>query len=201
MTDADEASPEGSQSPRAEARIAELEEEVERLRAERDAYSMIDFETEVASARYFEEFFDRRWRRQLRRGDEPLALLLVAPLGHERLREEDGAEKASRTLRQIARTIEACATRAGDLAARLDEETFAVLLSETDDDGADEIAHKICDTIEALEIDGGDEPLTVAVGAATAVPQDLTGQRALLRAAETSLKSAAERGGGVQRAE
>lgn len=169
--------------------VAALRREVKALRAQLAKYSMVDPATEIASAAYFAEFFDRRWRTHARRGDQPLSVVLIEPDGFEAI--DDAAEPAQvdRWLRQIARTIEACATRAGDIAARCDEHTFAMVLSETDADGAAQIAKKIQDTVDALAIEFGDGQLTVSVGLATATPTAVTGQRQFIASAERALEA------------
>jgi diguanylate cyclase (GGDEF)-like protein len=176
--------------------VAALRREVKELRAQLAKYSMVDPATEIASRAYFAEFFDRRWRTHARRGDQPISVVLIEPDGFEDGGETAEPHQVERWLRQIARTIEACATRAGDIAARCGEHTFAMVLSETDADGAAQIASKIQDTVDALAIPFGDGQLTVSVGLATATPTAVTGQRQFIASAERALEAAHAQGPG-----
>ncbi|MFW5967404.1 MAG: hypothetical protein ACOCV2_07795, partial [Persicimonas sp.] len=65
-----------------------------------------------------------------------------------------------------------------------------------DREGADKLARKICDTVEAVDLSHPDGQLGVSVGVATAIPEALTGQRTLLGDAESALAAASEAGPG-----
>jgi two-component system chemotaxis family response regulator WspR len=189
-------------------RLADLQREVETLREHLEQYSMVDPATEIASANYFADFLDRQWRTHARRGDAPISVLLIEPDefdGSSDAEPDDAkpsdAKQAARWLRQIARMIKACATRAGDIAARCGEHTFGMVLSETDEDGAALIAQKIQDTVDALSIPWGEGHLTVTVGLATTTPSEVTGLRSFIESAEGALEAARqERPRGLVRA-
>ena len=67
-------------------------------------------------------------------------------------------------MRQFARLLEE-ATREGDLAARYGGEEFVLLLPETDDAQAAQLADRILEKIRAARWE--DEPLTTSIGAAS----------------------------------
>lgn len=171
-------------------RQAALQSEIASLREELAHSAITDPTTEIASLSYFTEFLDRRWRAHARRDDEPISLLLIEPDDFDALREASSGEQVDRCLRQIARTIESCATRADDIAARCGDHTFAMVLSGTGEEGAETIARKLRDAVESLQIPHPDGHVSISVGIATAVPDATTGQRRFVAAAEQALETA-----------
>ncbi len=142
---------------------------------------------------------ERRLRDELsiaRRAKAPLAVLLMDV---DRLRDvnrEHGYQAGDEVLRGIARTLRA-KTRAHDTCARYGGEEFAVVLPQTDAEGAEEVARKLIVSISSEKLVDAPQPVQISVGIAMADSDD-TVER-ILRRADQALSRSKEEGGGRAR--
>jgi diguanylate cyclase (GGDEF)-like protein len=103
-------------------------------------------------------------------------------------------------LREIAGVIMNAARRPDDLAARLGGEEFALVLCDTDAEGARAIAHHVRLSIENLAIDHemtmvtDADSVTVSLGVATKLPEPNSGPSTLLYHADEALFLAKQEG-------
>jgi diguanylate cyclase (GGDEF)-like protein len=123
--------------------------------------------TGMGSRHCFEESLRREWLRGLRGGD-PTALLLI-DIDHFNLYCECyGHAEGDNCLRRVAAAIKEIVRRPADVVARCGSEQFGVLLPQTPRRGAEYIARRILDAIDALGICHGDSPtanhVTASVG-------------------------------------
>jgi len=127
------------------------------------------------------------------RHDRPLALAMIDVDHFKRFNDALGHLRGDSVLVAVARTL-AERSRAHDVAARYGGEEFAVLLPETDAEGARAFGEKVCQSVEALGLSHADgEPLTVSVGVAVlAGPADRA--EALVERADTELYRAKQAG-------
>lgn len=107
--------------------------------------------TGVANARTLIEQLNREWRRSMRTGS-PLALLRADIDAFGAVVEHQGPARAAECLRRVATTLQNAALRPGDLVARCGPHAFALLLPHTRQPGAEHLAHRILDAVEALNI-------------------------------------------------
>jgi diguanylate cyclase (GGDEF)-like protein len=86
-------------------------------------------------------------------------------------------------LQEVAKCAKRCLGREATL-ARFGGEEFAVLLHETDLDGARRVAERLRAAVEALEVAGpsGSIRVTVSVGVAAIEPEDRSHEAAVRRA-------------------
>jgi diguanylate cyclase (GGDEF)-like protein len=113
--------------------------------------SSSDTLTCVGSRHQFDESLEREWRRGLRVGD-PMALLLVEVDHFTQYNERYGHINGGICLQRVAKAIRAVTRRPADLVARRGGEQFAVLLPQTRRRGAEHIAHRLMDSVEAQKI-------------------------------------------------
>jgi len=154
-------------------RLAELvHERTQALQAANDqlqALSRSDPLTGLPNRRHFDEVKDIEFRRALRT-HQPLSLLLADVDHFKRYNDHYGHAAGDACLREIAQVLKACFGRAGELAARIGGEEFAVLLPATDAAGALETANRLREALaaRALPHDGSDVTpfVTLSVGAA-----------------------------------
>lgn len=139
-------------------RSTALEKSMEQLRwiSETDAL------TDLPNRRKFNETLATEWARATRRG-QPLALLMIDIDHFKTYNDHYGHPQGDRCLERVARVLRAAVQRPGDLAARYGGEEFAVILPETDSAGAEQLARKIVDAMQAQRIPH----------AATSVPGDI----------------------------
>ncbi|THC46529.1 diguanylate cyclase [Massilia sp. Mn16-1_5] len=158
------------------------------------AMTLTDSLTGVANRRAFSERIDNEWRRCGRAG-LPMALIL-ADIDHFKLfNDHYGHQAGDACLEQVARAFCRAANRAQDLVARYGGEEFAILLPETDADGARAVAQRVLDELAALAIAHAVSPtsplLTSSMGIAALVPDHRAQTSAsLIRAADALLYQA-----------
>jgi diguanylate cyclase (GGDEF)-like protein len=129
-------------------------------RAQRDAL------TGLANHGHFWATLESEAKRAQRYG-RPLGLVMIDVDHFKRFNDRHGHLRGDTALVAVARAV-AERSRVHDLAARYGGEEFAVLLPETDRDGALAFGHKTRAAIEALALPGGhpDDLLTASVGVA-----------------------------------
>ena len=129
--------------------------------------------TGLANRRMFDRQLEIEWLRAARE-KSPVSLLLVDVDQFKAYNDIYGHQAGDECLRIIAKALSGVACRPRDLVARYGGEEIAVLLPDTDDAGAAEVAEKIRAQVEALrvrhEASISSRILTVSIGSATRVP-------------------------------
>jgi diguanylate cyclase (GGDEF)-like protein len=166
----------------------------------------MDFLTGAVTRRELEKALTQEWLRA-QRSAAPLALLLADIEGFTAYNAEFGEEKGDACLKSVADSLRSAAHRPTDVLGRFAGGKFAVLLPETDAQGASTVARRAMDEVSDLQIlraaSMGPGRVTLSVGggcrdasrsttwnaASGAVPNDL------IAAAEQALKSARSAGG------
>lgn len=174
--------------------------ELESARIQLQRLSTEDSLTAVANHEQFLEFLEREWRRA-RRDGMPLTLIFV-DLDHFRAYNRQFGRKAGdEVLKQIGRVMAGLVGRPGDLVARYHRDEFALVAASTDAQGAFNIAERLRQAIEDLQVpSANDAPapvITGSVATATAVPQRESAweELDLIKAARHALREARATGG------
>ncbi len=188
---------------RLEARVSEQTVELQRMvdalrrtqselqaaAARLEELSLQDELTGVANRRRLDAAMEAEWSRAQRR-QRPLALILLDLDHFKRINDSRGHLAGDEGLRMVARSLAALIQRRGDLLARYGGDEFAVLLPETDLQGARQVAERLRERLESLALPD-DVPLegrfTASFGVTAVTP--LTGQRpeVLIDAADRAL--------------
>jgi diguanylate cyclase (GGDEF)-like protein/PAS domain S-box-containing protein len=137
-----------------------------------EALAVTDPLTGLANRRRFEQALTSEWRRGLRER-KPLALLMIDADMFKAYNDTYGHPRGDNCLKQIAEAILDVVARPGDLVARYGGEEFAVILPNTEIEGAREVAREICESMRAKKLQHSGNPygiMTVSVGCAAAVP-------------------------------
>ena len=95
----------------------------------------------------------------------PLALLLLDLDHFKRVNDQHGHEVGDQILAGVGATLRGV-LRAGDFAGRAGGEEFAVLLPDTEIDGAVEIAERLCAAIAEISLPGSGASVTASIGVA-----------------------------------
>ncbi len=154
------------ETEQAVARMRQQNEELTRVNEILEQLSITDGLTKLHNHRYFQEHLAREVKRADRTAD-PLTLVLIDidhfKLWNDRLGHSGGDE----ILRRIAE-IMLDVTRETDLLARYGGEEFALLLPDTEIDGAVRLGEKIRETVAEtqflIDLPSEQHPLTVSVG-------------------------------------
>lgn len=169
---------------------SELYQQVEQL-------AVIDSLTGIANRRKFEQYLDHEWRR-LAREKADLSLILCDIDYFKLYNDTYGHQSGDRCLRTIAQTINQAIKRPADLAARYGGEELAVILPNTDSEGAFQVAQRISISLKALQIPHINSPLdiylTISIGVAGYIPSPNSSPQTLIKAADRALYRAKELG-------
>ena len=141
--------------------------------------SVIDGLTGIANRRHFDETFAREWRRGVRM-KRPLALVLCDIDFFKQYNDMYGHQAGDECLRAVARCLEASVRRPGDSVTRFGGEEFAVILPETDSNGAAAMAEKMRAAVEArgLQHAGSEAARVVTISAGVASMSPHAGEHA-----------------------
>lgn len=176
------------------ARLKQLEKENQQLKNLVNTDSL----TEIANRRYFDTCLEKEWRR-LRREFAPLSLIFCDLDCFKNFNDTYGHKAGDSCLQQVAKAIEKTLKRPADLAARYGGEEFAVILPNTDANGALHVAEKIRQSIKAIAISHINSTVqqkivTVSLGVACIVPHLKGNPAELFQAADAALYESKERG-------
>ena len=179
----------------AEVRLDQATREADTLRAklaEANDTARRDALTGLPNRRAFDETFERAFA-EARRRSSPLGLLVVDADHFKRFNDRHGHEGGDRVLVALAGALSASARRPGDLVARLGGEEFAVLLPDTDAEGAARVAENVHEAVGCLLVEARDGPvgrITVSIGLAFGMPRAGGEAAELLRLADAALYEA-----------
>jgi diguanylate cyclase (GGDEF)-like protein/putative nucleotidyltransferase with HDIG domain len=170
--------------------IQTMRERVELLIAQLYDAARTDPLTKLSNRRGFRELLDLELERA-RRGEAPMTVL-VGDIDHfKEVNDRSGHHVGDAALQRVARLLER-GKRQIDGAARVGGEEFALILPDTDGQGAFVIAERLrCDLRE--EFSGDTVAITISFGVAS-YPQHGETAASLLRAADEALYAAKESG-------
>jgi len=149
--------------------------------------------TGLFNRRSFDQALQAEWLRA-RRTKRPLALLF-ADVDHFKLfNDRHGHQRGDECLRAVANVIGEKAFRPTDLAARYGGEEFAIVLPETDRDGALEVAERIRTGVLEMRLAhgaaGAGTHVSISVGVALISGDEIGGADQLLSQADQALYAA-----------
>ena len=160
-----------------------------------EALSVTDDLTGLYNSRYLNQVLHRESKRASRSG-RPLSLLFLDLDGFKSVNDRFGHLCGSRALVEAAAVIRGCA-RETDVTARFGGDEFAVILPDTNSDGAVAVAERVRERIAAQSFlrasDGLDIHLTASVGVAT-LPDAAATAEELIKAADTAMYRVKDQG-------
>ncbi len=159
--------------------------------------STTDGLTELANRRRFDEFLEREWRRSMRE-ESDLSLILMDIDFFKDYNDHYGHLAGDDCLRHVAGVLGRLVQRPGDLVARYGGEEFACILPGTDRQGAADLADKIMNSINGLNLphvaSRAASHVTLSFGVAAMVPERGQSPSELIRLADHLLYAAKKEG-------
>jgi diguanylate cyclase (GGDEF)-like protein len=150
--------------------------------------------TGVANRRTLDQTLRHEWFRAQRSG-KPMSVLMIDADHFKAFNDHHGHQAGDEALRALAEVIRANIHRPTDMVARYGGEEFSVILAETDNDGARQIAENIREQVEQLpSVAGDDRPMTVSIGISTWTTASDISLEQLLFSADKALYQAKEGG-------
>ena len=131
--------------------------------------SFTDELTQIKNRRAFDTEFPNLWKSSLRTA-QPISALFIDIDHFKIFNDQYGHDRGDDALVAVAHAIAQCVNRPLDLCCRWGGEEFAVVLSDTDAQGAIHLAEGILAAVRAIKLDfgGGKCPkITVSIGIAT----------------------------------
>lgn len=142
------------------------------------------------------DLFQREWHRAYRY-QTSLAVIIINLDNFTQVMDNFGVLASDECIRKIAGIIEQEVPRSLDIVARSNGDEFIVLLTDTDDIGANAVAERIHKSIiKPFNIDQKTPlvQITASLGFSSLVPQELDQSHKLIRLADQSLQLAKETG-------
>lgn len=154
--------------------------------------------TQISKCRYFDHYLEQEWSR-LYKDQRPLSLILFDVDFLKEYNDIYGHQQGDDCLIQIAQGVKKSIYRADDLLARYGGgEEFAVILPDTNSEGAIIVAERIHQAIQSLNIPHLDstvsDKITISLGIATLIPTIETQPSLLIRQADQALYWAKQEG-------
>jgi diguanylate cyclase (GGDEF)-like protein/PAS domain S-box-containing protein len=176
------------------------EDQLEEANRRLEALAGQDGLTGLANRRTFDNALAREHRRAVRDRTR-LAMIMIDVDWFKPFNDRYGHPAGDECLKQVSRAIENTLHRPGDIVARYGGEEFAVLLPNTDENGAATIAERIRRAVLALAIEHDASPAkvaTISAGVASCAPSAFdAGLEALMRDADQALYRAKNSGRNV----
>ncbi|MEM8673656.1 MAG: diguanylate cyclase [Cyanobacteria bacterium P01_G01_bin.67] len=113
--------------------------------------AILDGLTGIANRRYFDLVLDKEWQR-LAREQKPLSLILCDIDYFKAYNDFYGHQQGDRCLQKVAQILQKSTRRPADLAARYGGEEFALILPNTDAQGALYLAHNIVENLASKQL-------------------------------------------------
>ena len=135
------------------------EEELKALHRKLEEFSYKDGLTEIANRRLFDDFYSREWNNAIRE-QKPLSVILIDIDFFKQYNDFNGHIIGDACIKQIAQMLESCCVRPRDLVARYGGEEFAIVLPETDLEGAIQIANNILRMIDQANLPHRASPIS-----------------------------------------
>lgn len=159
--------------------------------------SFIDGLTQVANRRSFDETLHHYWRSSINQ-EQSMSLILLDIDYFKPYNDNYGHQQGDEALRLVGATLAKTSKRSTDLVARYGGEEFAILLPDTDAQGAIFIAQAICNAVAEQKIvhqySKVAAHITVSLGVATLKPEPQLECKSLIEQADLALYQAKANG-------
>ena len=176
-----------------DAKNIELEEAIAKL----DILASIDGLTNLNNRRSFDSYLDRECSRYTRT-NKALALIICDVDFFKAYNDFYGHQKGDECLKEVAKVLRSSALRSCDFVARYGGEEFAIVMPETDAEGAMKIAKKVHDKLKELKLphekSNISEYITISIGLAIVKSVQTITAQSIIKVADEALYEAKNRG-------
>ncbi|SLM27583.1 Response regulator receiver modulated diguanylate cyclase [Desulfamplus magnetovallimortis] len=159
--------------------------------------ALVDALTDIPNRRALDDCLDREIRRSVR-NESPMSILMLDIDHFKNYNDHYGHGAGDVCLRSVAKSIENCLRRPGDLVGRYGGEEFVVILPDCDETCAAAVAEKIRDHISRLNIAHAkslvSDHITVSVGIKTTFCQSQNSCDQVLNQVDNALYNAKKSG-------
>ncbi|BAZ10035.1 diguanylate cyclase with PAS/PAC and GAF sensors [Calothrix sp. NIES-4071] len=176
---------------------SELYQQLQLANQKLENLAMVDQLTQIANRRRFDSKLDYVWRHFLR--EQGCVSLILCDIDYfKRYNDTYGHAAGDDCLRLVAKAFQQTVKRSTDLVARYGGEEFAIILPNTDCEGATQVAQEIHQAIQKLSIPHHASDVkpyvTFSIGIATLIPTSNMVPLDLIEAADQALYQAKAQG-------
>ncbi len=173
-------------------------QDLESLNKQVKSLTLSDRLTQLPNRRRFNEYIEQEWRR-MKRDLQPLSLIVCRVDYFKPYVYSYGSQTSNECLKTIAESIRSVVKRPADMVARYRGEMFAILLPQTNAEGAMQVATYIHSEISSLKLVHPNSPIspyiTVSLGVSSVVPRSDDSEVTLIVTAGEALAEAQALGG------
>jgi diguanylate cyclase (GGDEF)-like protein len=174
-----------------------LYQQLEMANAELKRMAILDGLTQLANRRYFDEYLESQWK-LMKEKHLSLALILCDIDFFKLYNDTYGHQEGDTCLKEIAHALTDEVKRVSDLVARYGGEEMAIILPDTNGEGAFFVAQKIRARVKNAQIQHSASPInqyvTLSLGVASVIPTAEDSPQHLIKSADTALYLAKENG-------
>ncbi len=153
--------------------LQQEKQRIQQLADRLETLSLVDGLTGLANRRYFDQVFEREWRR-VRRERHPMTLIFADVDHFKPYNDFYGHQQGDECLRELARIMTEHTARAGDFAARYGGEEFVLLYPGFGAEEARTVARRILESVRERAMpharSGVAEYVTISLGVAVLEP-------------------------------
>ncbi|WRH67029.1 MAG: PleD family two-component system response regulator [Planktothrix sp. GU0601_MAG3] len=175
----------------------QAEENLQTVNRQLQNLASYDSLTTLANRRHFDEYFADTWKQMLEE-QQPLSLLLCDLDFFKNYNDNYGHPAGDICLKLVAQALDRSVSNTQDLVARYGGEEFAIILPNTDLQGALKVAQNIQEEVQKLRIDHNysmvNSVVTVSIGISCQIPRPDTSAEHLLEITDQALYEAKEKG-------
>ena len=158
-----------------EKELTELSSKLKKVNKQLEKMASLDGLTSLANRRLFDQTLKKEFQRA-RRNQNKISLIMADIDNFKKYNGSYGHQAGDECLKKVADVIESFARRPADLAARYGGEEFAVILPDTDREGAAKIAEEIRKKAKSLKIEHKSSDIskyvTLSLGIHTEIPEN-----------------------------
>ena len=173
-------------------------QELETVNKQVKNLTLFDRLTQLPNRRRFNEYIEQEWRR-MKRDLKPLSLIVCRVDYFKPYVYSYGSQTSNECLKTIAEAIGSVVKRPADMVARYRGEMFAILLPQTNVEGAMQVATYIHSEVSSLKLVHPNSPIspyiTVSLGVSSVVPRNDDSEVTLIVTAGEALAEAQALGG------
>ncbi|AFZ43771.1 diguanylate cyclase [Halothece sp. PCC 7418] len=153
--------------------------------------------TKLPNREAFEDYLYEEWR-HLKRQQRSLALILCDLDYFEQYNETYGYAAGDQCLQKVAKILQSVVRRQADMIARFESQQFALILPDTENEGALSVAESLSQELanSKLPNDGAGRRgvITLSCGVASLIPSNELHPKTLIQNADHALRQAKEQG-------